>query len=691
MQISLAMIVRDEEKHIAECLDSAIPFVDAVVVVDTGSTDRTIEILTQYKRKHLDSTLSAFTIAQREWTDDFAKARNQSFELCVGDFILWLDADDRLRGDPEQLRKELEHLDKDDMGFLALYHYAINAHGGSELDVLRQSVVRNVPEMKWQYPIHEVLPFSERCKLTESMTIDHVRDLDDVTKDNRRNIEILAKKYDEGNADFRMGFYYGLELAWGGKHEEAIEILGEICGDETGSIEERNAAGLQYMESMCIVGRQAQCIRFGDWHKDILLLTGNARFHCIMGDAYGKMGDKNSAIKEYELACTCEDPRKTGRFILWIQDKHYTWYPHAALITLYAEAGRLDKALEHCDAALGCLPKQQSLLDDRRILLGQISDTSREVIQKKEDQKITVGSRLNLGGGTEKIEDFLNCDHYDPHADIQFDMSEVFPIDDNTIAEIRSHHSLEHLPRRDAIHCLKECFRILQPGGEFELSIPDLYGCCSLYMLAANEEDSDLRDWYRRTIYGRQVTDGKKDLGQFHYTGFGLTEMRDVLIDIGFKIDTMKTLDENDTPSMEFKCHKSVTSTEIEENGLSVLWISSRDQKDPAHRLRCDILAILASSRGKMKISFDFDLGELGGGHDVVVTNRVQGDLIEYHSRCCKVILNMNEDLLSLGQNPKGFRDFDAVVCCSSELADKMRPYNDHVFVVEDAVDIFGD
>ena len=67
--ISLCMIVKNEEMHIARCLDSVAKLVDEIVIVDTGSTDKTVEIVSNYTSN----------IYSHSWTDDFSDARNYSF------------------------------------------------------------------------------------------------------------------------------------------------------------------------------------------------------------------------------------------------------------------------------------------------------------------------------------------------------------------------------------------------------------------------------------------------------------------------------------------------------------------------------------------------------------------------------------------------------------------------------------
>ncbi len=82
--LSLSMIVKNEEQHIAKCLMSVKPVVDEIIVVDTGSTDRTKEIALVFGAKVYDF----------EWAEDFSAARNYALEKASGQWILSLDADE---------------------------------------------------------------------------------------------------------------------------------------------------------------------------------------------------------------------------------------------------------------------------------------------------------------------------------------------------------------------------------------------------------------------------------------------------------------------------------------------------------------------------------------------------------------------------------------------------------------------
>ncbi|MGE7825171.1 glycosyltransferase [Paenibacillus sp. NPDC093718] len=91
--ISLCMIVKDEERTLERCLNSVLDVVDEIVIVDTGSTDRTIEIARRF----------TFNIYNFTWTNNFSDARNFAVERATGDYILSLDADEYFGDDSKKI------------------------------------------------------------------------------------------------------------------------------------------------------------------------------------------------------------------------------------------------------------------------------------------------------------------------------------------------------------------------------------------------------------------------------------------------------------------------------------------------------------------------------------------------------------------------------------------------------------
>ncbi len=99
MRLSLAMIIKNEARHLAHCLESVRPLVDEIIVMDTGSTDESVAIA-----QALGAQVHSFA-----WVDDFSAARNAALAKCTGDWILVMDADEAIDVlDHAKIRKALE-------------------------------------------------------------------------------------------------------------------------------------------------------------------------------------------------------------------------------------------------------------------------------------------------------------------------------------------------------------------------------------------------------------------------------------------------------------------------------------------------------------------------------------------------------------------------------------------------------
>lgn len=210
--VSLCMIVKNEEKYIEKCLESVKEFVDEIIIVDTGSSDATLEIA----RKYTDAVYNF------EWTHDFAAARNFSIKNAKSDYILMLDADEYLDGhfiDKETLTADM-YLVKI-KNYLS-YGYAVN-HTAFRL-------FRNDKRFMFKNRIHEHLNIDEIPDLkyeSTGFTIHHTGYLKDTvaekSKDDR-NLKLLIKEVKEnptGYAYFNLGTHYKIF----GKHLDAIEAF----------------------------------------------------------------------------------------------------------------------------------------------------------------------------------------------------------------------------------------------------------------------------------------------------------------------------------------------------------------------------------------------------------------------------------------------------------------------------------
>jgi glycosyltransferase involved in cell wall biosynthesis len=156
-RVSLTMIVRDEEDNLPFALESVRGIFDEIVVVDTGSTDRTREIAREFGARVFEFT----------WIDDFAAARNEALAHATGDYAFWLDADDVVEPpEREKLRALLDGLRTDEpAGYVvrcACDPGPDGSGGETVVDHVRLFPLRK--DVRWTYRVHEqIMPALRRA------------------------------------------------------------------------------------------------------------------------------------------------------------------------------------------------------------------------------------------------------------------------------------------------------------------------------------------------------------------------------------------------------------------------------------------------------------------------------------------------------------------------------------------------
>ena len=209
MTLSLCMIVRDEEEMLPRCLAAAAPAVDEIVIVDTGSSDRTIEIARSFGAK----------VIERAWTGSFSDARNASFDAATGDWLLYLDADEVLVADDVPRLRALTGQSWRECFFLAETNYFGEEEHGTAVALSALRMFRNRPHYRFAGRLHEQISqhmpgyLPERI-LDSDVRIEHygylgvVRDAKDKKQ---RNIELLLAQKSESDTDPFLHFNLGSE------------------------------------------------------------------------------------------------------------------------------------------------------------------------------------------------------------------------------------------------------------------------------------------------------------------------------------------------------------------------------------------------------------------------------------------------------------------------------------------------
>ena len=144
-KLSACMIVKNEETMLERCLSSIKDIADEIIIVDTGSTDGTMEIARNFTDK----------IYFHQWEDNFSKARNHSISYASGDWILIIDADEELVGeDIPILKKALQDPHVDAISFQVINQYR---HVSTESRLIGERIIRNNGIIRYEGRVHNRL------------------------------------------------------------------------------------------------------------------------------------------------------------------------------------------------------------------------------------------------------------------------------------------------------------------------------------------------------------------------------------------------------------------------------------------------------------------------------------------------------------------------------------------------------
>lgn len=232
--ISAAMMVKNEEVNLRRCLESIKNFVQEIVIVDTGSTDKTVEIAKEYTDK----------IYHELWRNDFAWHRNHSFGLCTQDWILVIDADEEMIFQPPMTIERLRELLGNSEGNITSVGMEVEDFRSSRgnvaarLDSLR---IFKRGKVKWRRKVHNTPIVDGDSALMKGAFIRH-HGYDLTPEQNKakaeRTIGLLKECLTEDPGDYESVFYisqaYGAflndednALLWGERYLKMKDMAGK--------------------------------------------------------------------------------------------------------------------------------------------------------------------------------------------------------------------------------------------------------------------------------------------------------------------------------------------------------------------------------------------------------------------------------------------------------------------------------
>jgi len=353
--VSLCMIVKNEERFLKACLESARAGVDEICIVDTGSSDNTRAIAESFGAR----------VIERTWRDDFAWARNEALAMATRRWILVLDADETLRPESIPALRALASVPAWKSGLWVRCFNQVDDYkgtGASSHAIVR--VFPNSPRIRFVSPIHEYVAFDNSETGIDAwhspIAIDHYGYMNEVVKERGkagRNLAIIeAAVRSEPDNPFHW-YNLGTTALIEKRGEAAIaalERMAELVGDE--------ARG--FVPSALVFLSEAYMDYRADYESAIrhaeASLQRSPRFsnaHFVLGKALSHLGRYEEAIVALE-ASIADMAYNGGQFL--VDDEIGVWKAHSEIGSVYGRMGEKERALEWFEKALknrpGVLP-----------------------------------------------------------------------------------------------------------------------------------------------------------------------------------------------------------------------------------------------------------------------------------------------------------------------------------------------
>ena len=361
--ISLCMIVKNEEDTLARCIRSVKDIADEIIIVDTGSTDKTRQIASGLTDHVYDF----------EWIDDFSAARNFAYSKATKEYILILDADDVvLAEDRKKFKKLKKTLDPSVDVVMMKYNVGFDDKGNVNLSYYRERLSKRSRGFRWVEPVHEHLAYSGNV-IYSDICITHKKLH---PSEAGRNLRIFEKQIAEGKSlSPRALYYYGRELFYNARYGECILYMRQFLDGGQGWMEDNIGACLML----------SKCYSFLKYHRDRLKpLFESFQYDlprpeicCEIGYIYKEKRDFRQAKYWFERALAFEQPE--GNLGFQFHDSA-EYIPAMELCVCCDNLGQREEAIRYNEMAGRFKPNDPSYLYNKKYFEGlqQKTDTTEE-------------------------------------------------------------------------------------------------------------------------------------------------------------------------------------------------------------------------------------------------------------------------------------------------------------------------
>lgn len=324
--VSLCMIVRNEEKVLARCLDSVRGIADEICITDTGSTDKTREIAQKY------GTVQVFP-----WCDDFSAARNFSFAQARMDYTLWLDADDvLLPSDRQKLLALKAELDGTADVVMLPYHTGFDEQGRPTFFCYRERLLKTSAHFRWQGAVHECIAPRGNIRYGDA-AVTHRKPPCAYSDRNLKIYENLLAKGEK--LDARGSYYYARELLAHKRYAQAVEAFEAFLAMPDGWTENKIDACLGLSQALTALGEREQAKR--ELTRSFALEVPRSAVCCALAALEYADNRARQAVFWYETAIRAASTAPHG----FIDVNACAYAPGTRLVRLLGQIGRPQASL----------------------------------------------------------------------------------------------------------------------------------------------------------------------------------------------------------------------------------------------------------------------------------------------------------------------------------------------------------
>ena len=361
ISISLCMIVKDEGKTLYRCLNSVKSFIDEIIIVDTGSKDKTKEIASKFNAKIYDF----------KWINNFAAARNFAFSKATSDYIMWLDGDDYINDeDIRKIKLLLENMDDSYDYISAEYILARNEKGNITTSLRRNRIVKRSCGFSWIGNVHEYLEVYGNG-LEGDFAIEHGK----IKEYTDRNLQIFGTMEKE-NKKFtpRDMYYYANELFDNGYYKESIREYRKFINTNQGWIEDVKGAYLKIINALNIIDRKDKIVDMA--FESFKLDNPTAEIACSLGNYYLEKNNFKQAAFWYRVAL---DSRPDNYNMAIANSDYYTWIPSLQLCVCYYNLGNKECSYFFNELAASFNGDSEKILYNRELFQKEFKDLNMEI------------------------------------------------------------------------------------------------------------------------------------------------------------------------------------------------------------------------------------------------------------------------------------------------------------------------